>query len=89
MCHLIPSGWRICGESLYALHSIHYQALPSYYIVFAVHDGERFLSWDDTVSFCAALTDRPGQDRGATDAGSAESAQTGSTPTTIQTAVLC
>jgi len=55
--HLIPSGWRICGESLYALHSIHYQALPTYYVVFGVHDGSAFLSWDDTVSFCQTIID--------------------------------
>ena len=27
--HEIPSGWRICGENLYARHSIHYRGLPT------------------------------------------------------------
>lgn len=83
MCHLIPAGWRICGESLYALHSIHYQALPSYYIVFAVHDGERFLSWDDTVDFCASLSVPSRHDLGITDPGDVESAQADSNRTLI------
>ncbi len=55
--HLIPTGWRICGESLYALHSIHYRALPTYYVAFGVHDGDKFLSWDDTVAFCPTIVD--------------------------------
>ena len=55
--HLIPVGWRICGESLYALHSIHYQALPTYYVVFGVHNGREWLSWDDTTNFCKSIID--------------------------------
>ncbi len=55
--HQIPTGWRICGESLYALHSIHYQALPTYYVVFGVHNGQQFLSWNETVQFCTTIID--------------------------------
>lgn len=53
----IPPSWRVCGESLYALHSIRYAALPSYYVVFGVWDGQKFLSWDDTVEFAASICD--------------------------------
>jgi hypothetical protein len=53
----IPSGWRVCGESLYALHSIPYHELPSYYVVFGVHNGAHFLSWDDTIAFCKSVLD--------------------------------
>jgi hypothetical protein len=83
MCHLIPTGWRICGESLYALHSIHYQALPSYYVVFAVHDGERFLSWDDTERFCAALSSPLETDPGTIDPASTDPTQIGSNQITL------
>jgi len=41
---LMPPGWRVCGENMFALHSIRYTALPSYYIVFNVHDGTQFLA---------------------------------------------
>lgn len=44
----IPSGWRICGENLYATHSIHYDELETYFEVFSVWDGMTCLSWDDT-----------------------------------------
>lgn len=32
--HEIPQGWRICGENLYARHSLAYDALPSYFLGF-------------------------------------------------------
>ena len=35
MAWRIPEGIRICGENLYAKHSIHYTDLPSYFLVFS------------------------------------------------------
>lgn len=32
----IPEGWRICGENLYATHSIKYSELPSYFVGFSI-----------------------------------------------------
>ncbi len=32
----IPIRWRICGENLYARHSISYNNLPSYFMAFSV-----------------------------------------------------
>jgi len=34
ICWNIPQGWRICGENLFALHSIRYDDLLSYFLVF-------------------------------------------------------
>ena len=48
----IPEGMRICGENLYAKHSIPYDELPSYFLVFAIFDGSRSLSWSETVEWC-------------------------------------
>lgn len=54
--HEIPHGWRICGENLYAKHSIEYHNLDSYFMVFAIFDDQnQCLSWDDTVSYCSIL----------------------------------
>lgn len=54
--HDIPEGWRVCGENLYAKHSIGYDDLPSYLMVFSVWDGTNTcLSWDDTVEWCTLL----------------------------------
>ncbi len=53
IAHRIPRGWRICGENLFAWHSIFYTELPSYFFVFGVYDdSNRCLSWADTRQFC-------------------------------------
>jgi hypothetical protein len=47
--HLIPDGWRICGENLYAKHSIAYVGLQSYFYGFSVWDERNVcLSYTDT-----------------------------------------
>jgi hypothetical protein len=52
----IPEGWRICGENLYAQHSIAYDNLKSYFYVFSVWNEDNVcLSWDETVEWCAIL----------------------------------
>lgn len=52
----IPDGWRICGENLYAKHSILYDELPTYFMVFSIWDENNMcLSWDDTVKISNML----------------------------------
>lgn len=53
--HNIPLGIRICGENLYAKHSIAYEDLESYFMVFGVWEYELCWSWQDTVAFCKQL----------------------------------
>jgi len=54
--HDIPDRWRICGENLYAEHSIHYHQLPSYFLVFSIWDEfNKCLSWSDTQEYAAML----------------------------------
>jgi hypothetical protein len=56
ICWNIPEGWRICGENLYALHSIAYHDLSSYFLVFSIWDENNVcLSWDDTVEYAELL----------------------------------
>lgn len=55
IAHEIPETWRICGENLFAKHSIHYQHLKSYFQVFSIWDGLRCLAWDETVEWSAML----------------------------------
>lgn len=49
---------EIFGESLYAIHSITYTGLDNHYHIFAIRDGDRWLSWDE-VAFYAELIDTP------------------------------
>ncbi|WDE06750.1 RNA ligase family protein [Thalassomonas viridans] len=54
--YLIPQGWRICGENLYARHAIAYQELPSYFMAFSVwNDNNLCLSWQDTKAWFKCL----------------------------------
>lgn len=48
----IPDGWRICGENMYAEHSIGYTDLPSYFLGFSIWDDTNHaLSWDETIEY--------------------------------------
>lgn len=53
--HLIPEDLRICGEYLYAKHSIAYDCLDSYFYMFSVWRGKQCFSWDKTVKVAHSL----------------------------------
>lgn len=56
IAHNLPEGWRICGENLFAKHSIHYTDLPSYFMVFSVWDDRNMcLGWEDTKTYAEVL----------------------------------
>ncbi len=49
-------GYRICGENLYAKHSIFYANLTTYFYVFGIYNEDNVcLSWDETTEFCELL----------------------------------
>lgn len=49
ICHDIPVGWKIFGENLYAKHTIKYENLKSYFLVFSIWtDEQKCLSWENT-----------------------------------------
>lgn len=55
--HEIPRGWRICGENMYAKHSIYYDNLDDYFLVFSIwNDKNVCLSWKDTKEICNSLS---------------------------------
>lgn len=52
----IPEGWRICGENVFAMHSISYEELTSYFYVFSIwNEDDQCLSWDETVEWAEML----------------------------------
>lgn len=56
VCGDIPEKWRICGENLYAEHSIAYDSLETYFMGFSIWDDvNTSLSWDDTVEWFKLL----------------------------------
>lgn len=55
IAHDIPEGFRICGENVFAKHSIGYDALGSYFYTFGIYDHDICLSWDETVAYAEML----------------------------------
>ena len=53
--YMLNDGERVCGEYLFAKHSIYYENLPSYFMVFSIWNNEQCLSWEDTVKRCEEL----------------------------------
>lgn len=51
----LPPGRRVCGENMYARHSLSYEDLSSWFYAFSVWDGERCLDWDSTVDVTRRL----------------------------------
>jgi hypothetical protein len=52
----LPLGWRVVGENLQAAHSVTYQNLPGYFLVFAIASDEgEYLSFDETADYTALL----------------------------------
>ncbi len=49
---------EVFGENLYAIHSIEYQKLDAHFYVFAVREGDKWLSWEET-KFYAGIMDFP------------------------------
>lgn len=56
VCMDIPIGWRVCGENLFAVHSIKYSKLEDYFLVFSIwNDKNECLDWTSTVMWSELL----------------------------------
>lgn len=56
----IPNNWRICGENLFAKHSIFYNNLLSYFLGFSVFNENNYcLSWNETLKLFKILNITP------------------------------
>src|SRR5574343_254200 len=55
MSYLLDEDMRVCGENLYAKHSIAYDGLPSYFMAFSIWNADTCMSWRDTVDYCQIL----------------------------------
>lgn len=55
IAHEIPYDFRVCGENVYARHSIQYNNLDTYFYGFSIWDGLKCLSWDDTITWFRLL----------------------------------
>lgn len=56
VAHQIPPKWRLCGENVYARHSVAYDDLESYFYLFSVWNEDNVcLSWDETLEWASLL----------------------------------
>lgn len=46
---------ELFGESLYAVHSIRYSRLESYFYLFGIRDGDRWLAWEEVEFYAGVL----------------------------------
>lgn len=53
--YMLDEGMRVCGENLYAVHSMRYEDLPSYFMVFSIWVDNKCLGWDETVEYSKIL----------------------------------
>jgi len=52
----IPEGWRLCGENLFAKHSLGYNNLKDFFLLFSIwNENNICLSWDETVEWASLL----------------------------------
>jgi hypothetical protein len=56
MSYNIPEGWRVCGENLFAKHTVEYNNLENYFLVFSIwNERNECLSWEDTLLWAELL----------------------------------
>jgi len=53
--YMLDDNMRICGENLYAVHTVKYDNLKSYFMMFSMWMDNRCLSWDETVEYSKIL----------------------------------
>jgi len=54
--HLIPESWRVCGENMFAQHSVIYYELEHYFYLFSVWDeANTCMCYEDTLVFADEL----------------------------------
>jgi len=53
--HNIPDNMIICGENMFAHHSIFYDDLSTYFYVFNIWYNDVCLSYDETLEYCQLL----------------------------------
>lgn len=60
VCYNLPEGWRVCGENLWAEHSIPYTSLPSYFLGFSIwNERNECLPWKETLEYFELLNITP------------------------------
>ena len=56
LSYRIPASWQVFGEWLWAKHSIFYDRLPAFLLVFGIRDQaeDQWLAWEEVVTWSGA-----------------------------------
>lgn len=55
IAYLLDENMRICGENLFAVHSVKYSDLKSYFMMFSMWSDHKCLTWEETVEYSKIL----------------------------------
>ncbi len=56
VCYNLPEGWRVCGENVWAKHSIAYDNLDTFFYGFSIWNERNVcLSWEETLEWFELL----------------------------------
>ena len=55
IAYLMDEDMRICGENMYAVHSLKYENLSSYFYVFSIWFDNKCIGWDETIEYAKIL----------------------------------
>ena len=53
--YMLDDNMRICGENLYAVHSVKYENLKTYFMMFSMWLENKCLSWDETMDYAQII----------------------------------
>jgi hypothetical protein len=53
--YLLDEDMRLCGENMFAKHTVEYDSLESYFLLFSIWDRDTCLSWNETVEYATIL----------------------------------
>lgn len=53
--YLLDDNMRLCGENLFAVHSVRYENLKSYFMMFSMWTDNKCLSWDETKEYAQII----------------------------------
>lgn len=53
--YMLDDNMRICGENLYAQHTVRYDELETYFMMFSMWEDNQCYSWDETVEYSKIL----------------------------------
>lgn len=49
----IPNKWILYGELMHTVHSVYYDKLPDWVLIFGIWDGKEYMEWEEVEEYCS------------------------------------